>query len=111
MNANGSGQTRLTISPVLGDYYPSFSPDGTQIAYYHQDDLSGGSIWVMNADGTNQHQVSPYVRYLQHPVWSPDGSLIAFDGDLDGDEWNELATVRADGSEMQEIYDLRRILL
>jgi hypothetical protein len=105
MNANGSGQTRLTYLPALGDYEPSFSPDGTRIAYIHQMDDIGGSLWVMDADGSDAHQVTDYMMFIGHPAWSPDGSLIGFDGDLDGDAWNELGTVRPDGSELQEIFD------
>jgi hypothetical protein len=105
MTANGSGQTRLTYLPALGDYEPSFSPDGTRIAYIHQMDDIGGSLWVMDADGSDAHQVTDYMMFIGHPAWSPDGSLIGFDGDLDGDAWNELGTVRPDGSELQEIFD------
>ena len=33
MNADGSGQTNLSADPRRGDYEPSWSPDGTKIAY------------------------------------------------------------------------------
>ena len=56
MNADGSGQTRLTNSPDSEDY-PTWSPDGSKIAFVKQ---NGGvfSINLMNADGTNQTELS-----------------------------------------------------
>ena len=47
MNANGSGQRRLTRR-AGDDFLPRFSPDGAQIAFVGLP----GTIYVMNADGT-----------------------------------------------------------
>lgn len=47
MNANGSGQRRLTRR-TGDDFLPRFSPDGAQIAFV----TLPGTVYVMNADGT-----------------------------------------------------------
>ena len=49
MNADGSGVVLLTSRP---DYAgkPSWSPDGSKIAFMHWD--GGYQIYVMNADGS-----------------------------------------------------------
>ncbi|MBL8162789.1 MAG: PD40 domain-containing protein [Anaerolineae bacterium] len=47
MNADGSGQTRLTNSSVA-ETYAVWSADARQIAYNR-----GNDIWLMNADGSN----------------------------------------------------------
>ena len=48
--------TRLTTDPAI-DTAPSFSPDGSQIAF--ESDRGGTpQIYVMNADGCNQHRIS-----------------------------------------------------
>lgn len=47
MNADGSGQKRLTRRRG-DDWAPRFSPDGRRIAFTQLP----GTIWVMNADGT-----------------------------------------------------------
>ncbi len=47
MNANGSGQKRLTRR-AGDDWAPDFSPDGKRIAFTQLP----GTIWTMNADGT-----------------------------------------------------------
>lgn len=66
---------------------PSWSPDGTQLAFYgeqgidHQPATGSGTdgIWKMNADGSNPVQLLP--EGTAHAVtWSPDGQIIAFDG-------------------------------
>ncbi len=49
MNADGSGQMRLTRDPEE-DLSPSWSPDGTQIAFQSNRD-GNPDIYVMNADG------------------------------------------------------------
>jgi Tol biopolymer transport system component len=74
IDVDGTDLTRLTNSPEP-DFDPSWSPDGTQIAF--RSERSGEpEIWVMNADGTGQRRLAEGLS----PAWSPDGSLIAFAG-------------------------------
>ena len=53
MNADGSGQKRLTRRPG-DDWAPRFSPDGTRIAFTQLP----GTIWTMNADGTGLRKLT-----------------------------------------------------
>jgi eukaryotic-like serine/threonine-protein kinase len=49
----------------------------TQIAFASE--RSGNfQIWVMNVDGTNQHQITGLANGACQPAWSPDGSQLAF---------------------------------
>ena len=52
INADGSGLTQLTTDPAA-DHDPSWSPDGTHIAFRSRRD-GNGEIYVMNADGSGQ---------------------------------------------------------
>jgi hypothetical protein len=53
-------------------FTPAWSPDGTRIAYT----LNNNAVWVMNADGSNQHQLVQAPSY--NPDWSPDGQEIVY---------------------------------
>ena len=52
MNADGTGQTRLTNN-AGDDRSPTWSPDGQKIAFASDRD-GNVEIYVMNADGTGQ---------------------------------------------------------
>lgn len=58
MNADGSGQTRLTNNPAL-DTGPAWSPDGTKILFTSlRDGPMSPALYLMNADGSNQTKVT-----------------------------------------------------
>ena len=52
MNADGSGRTRLTDIPGNDHWPPTWSPDGTRIAFTSDGTDGYGEIYVMNSDGT-----------------------------------------------------------
>ena len=52
-------------------------------------------IWVMNADGSNPHQLTNNAAMDLSPSWSPDGNRIAFVSDRDGND--EIYVMNADG--------------
>lgn len=80
IKANGTGLRRLTDGREL-DSDPAWSPDGTTIAFVR----FPHAIWLMNADGTNQRQLTTPPQHPDSndeedimPAWSPDGDWIAF---------------------------------
>lgn len=102
MNADGSGQTRLTqpspfynmailvrrwySPPILVDYlrestehkmWFALSPDGKRIAFQCQR-KSRPHICVMNADGSDLAVLRYEGRVDLVPTWSPDGDRIIF---------------------------------
>ena len=70
--------TRLTDHPA-DDFAPSFSPDGTKVAFNSDRNGVDSDIHVVNADGSNPVLVADMQGDAHHPAWSPDGSKIAFD--------------------------------
>ena len=108
INADGSGQRRLTNGGVPGcgqEWGAAWSPDGRNIAFvgnpmfpppagtpYTYD----STIYVMNADGSAQRGLTGTAGFEDSPAWSPDGRKIAFLRLRQS--MSELYVVNADGS-------------
>jgi hypothetical protein len=68
VGSDGAGDHALsTPMPVAGEV--SWDPAGTQIAYVAALADGNNQVWVINADGTGAHAVTP--EGYQSPVWSP----------------------------------------
>ena len=68
MNRDGSGLTQLTTAPG-DDQDPSWSPDGRRIAFKSARN-GEPDIFVMNADGSNQHLVLHNPEADDAPAWT-----------------------------------------
>ncbi len=85
------------LVPLLGtgsgwNDRPSWSPDGTKIAFESWDWLTADyDIYVMNADGSGAMNLTHNPGLDTEPTWSPDGTLAFV---RDGDIW----VMNADGS-------------
>jgi WD40 repeat protein len=91
INIDGSGQRSITDTAAqkVQAFDPALSPDGSQIAFIHDQSLA-----VVNADGTNLRILVPANRgeTAKRPVWSPDGTMIAYTQD------SSIVVIRPDGS-------------
>jgi hypothetical protein len=86
-SADGTGNpqqiTRDELSPGIwrSDTDPTWSPDGTKIAFVRWWTDGGSHIWTVElATGTTSHTFMEAGFNEQEPAWSPDGTRIAFVG-------------------------------
>jgi len=81
VNPDGTGDTALTDGGC--DSAPEWSPDRSQIAFISTRDDLNGDIFVMDADGSDQVNLTGWrgAKRDLFPTWSPDGTRIAFCGD------------------------------
>lgn len=102
MNADGSGQMRLTHNPGE-DTYPVWSPDGTRLIFSSAS-VGYTDIYVINADGTELTPLTSDPAPESYPSWSPDGSLIAFTRAVEEDPRRaHIFLMQADGSGQTQI--------
>jgi Tol biopolymer transport system component len=93
-----------------GDHSPSWSPDGSRMAFL-SDREGSTDVYVMNANGTNVQRITtlPGDASFEVPTniyanavspWSPDGTQIAFLYRADSTSPSRTYSVRADGTDL-----------
>jgi Tol biopolymer transport system component len=112
--ANPDGSDARQVTPTLPSSLDSSnddvnatadaspSADGKQITYV----IPASGIWVVNADGTNNHMVIPPIdpdvpERLDSPKLSPDGTRLLWS--VNSDEGSEVDIANADGTKQRTL--------
>jgi TolB protein len=104
VDLDGRNMTAVTNLPAIRGR-SDWSADGRFIVTY------SGPAWnrelfIMNADGTNSHQLTPGGGNSQGPSFSPDGKWVAFTAYFDnyGDDHGcEIYVIRIDGTDLRRL--------
>lgn len=73
----GGPEIRLTNDRVH-DELPSWSPDGTKIAFLRYVDGEDAEVFVMDANGSNKARITDNDVADVDPRWSPDGQRLIY---------------------------------
>jgi Tol biopolymer transport system component len=111
MDPDGGNLVNLTAESKMDDLAPNWRADGQRIAFMSDrvtatNPEADFEIFVMNADGSHQTQITFNALDDEEPAWSPGGRRIAFVRDLDpirGQTDDDLLTMNADGSEQRNL--------
>src|SRR5262249_19794233 len=76
MDLPGGAPKRLT-SLQVGEFMPSWSPDGRYVAFVTWS-RDGGHIYRVGADGGQPEQLTNRAAFYTYPVYSPDNTKIVF---------------------------------
>jgi Tol biopolymer transport system component len=105
MAADGSDQRRLTFGPAP-DQSPDWGPDGRIVFVTSREVGNRTVLYVMKGDGSGQHMLTPASADWSEsrPVWSPDGTKIAYVSSRDFPVDNtEIYEMNADGTDETRI--------
>lgn len=104
MGSDGSDLHKITEGDGRADL-PSWSPDGTKIAYDQM--LPGGhsEIFVMDPDGSNAVRLTNHSYGVAEPVWSPQGDRIAFIGQRES-FYEDVFVADSSGGEVERVASI-----
>lgn len=114
MDADGGRVEQLSnlMTPTTyEDSGPVWSPSGSQVAFIRENTtgkpVGAAAVFVMDADGGNEKQLTPWELRAADVAWAPDGTALSFRSEPDpGAEFvGDLYTVAADGSGLTEVTD------
>lgn len=108
MNTDGSGIIRITNNELFEEV-PTWSKDGNRILFTRQikepgdsTHASNGEIFIMDADGKNEKQLTFKKGYDSGAKFSPDGKKIAFYGPTEDGNY-EIFIMNSDGSNITNL--------
>jgi dipeptidyl aminopeptidase/acylaminoacyl peptidase len=94
---------QITSGDDWNDTAPSWSPDGTRIAFVSDrsgrafDDSRNTDVWTIPAEGGELTRISDHEESDREPRWSPDGKTIAFVGNIKESSHPKIWTVASTG--------------
>jgi Tol biopolymer transport system component len=117
MSPNGRNQVNLTASSEAADFLASWRADGKKIAFMSDRETPTNptppgfpgpdfEIFVMDANGSNQTQITFNSLDDEAPAWSPNGKRIVFLRDFDpvrGQADLDILTMRANGADERRL--------
>ena len=110
-NDDGTNRRRLTKTTLSEDCHPTWSPDGTKIAFIRRMDKeksqTSGELFIMTADGTNLQRLTYDDFGDGFPSWSPDGKRIVFQSRQDGQ--SELYVIDLETRAVMQLTGIERI--
>lgn len=88
---------------------PALSPDGKWVAYTVSTpdvkaNKNSSDIWISSLDGKAHRQITTNTASDRNPVWSPDGSQIAFESSRSGE--NQIWLINVNGGEPRQFTTL-----
>jgi Tol biopolymer transport system component len=107
VGVDGSGLVQLTpVRIELQDLEPVYSPDGATIAFdsFGRDGVIA-AIHLMNADGSQIHELSEAELEGYSPDWAPDGRQLVFTTKCCNPELSNLVVTNRNGERLRQLTD------
>jgi len=97
LRLDGSELTNLTNTPDESETWPAWSWANDRIAFVRGGNALSG-LYTIAPDGTDEILVDDELPAPVSPVWSPDGTRLAFSADT-----GQVYTIRPDGTGLQAV--------